>query len=56
VGLEARFFRDPDADGFEISTASSSGSATYASGFGSSVPLNFGDFYRMAVDRVLTIS
>jgi hypothetical protein len=52
VGLEARFFRNPEADGFEISSASSSGSATYAIGFGTSVPLNFGDFYWMAVDRV----
>ena len=35
-----------------ISTASASGSATYASGFGTSIPLNFGYFYLMAVDRV----
>jgi len=35
-----------------ISTASASGSATYASGFGTTIPLNYGYFHLIAVDRV----
>jgi hypothetical protein len=35
-----------------ISTASSSGSATYASGFGASIPLSNGYFLLISVDRV----
>ena len=35
-----------------ISTASVSGSATYASGFGTSIPLSNGYFFLMAVDTV----
>jgi hypothetical protein len=35
-----------------ISTASASGTATYASGYGMSVPLMYGYFYLIAVDRV----